>query len=185
MTSFVVATWRRPSSWRRGDVRRRDNGRHVTNLPCHDHKLDLLFVLSPSECPKPLRAFETNLRSRLLLYKKDTDRHVTRANTHSQQIYVFNVDTKIGKKYERSPYYIGTLLWNKLSKNIQGSENVYAQAAFPNGPQSGPTGAQLGPIGAQPGPTWNAAWVCLKNMLRDCISVIMKVHIKSWNIIVL
>ena len=32
-------------------------------------------------------------------------------------------------------------LWNKLSKNIQGSENVY---------------------------------MCLKNMLRDCISVIMK-----------
>ena len=45
-----------------------------------------------------------------LLYKKDTDRHVTRANTRSQQKYVFKVDTKIGKKYERSPYYIGTLL---------------------------------------------------------------------------
>ena len=33
-----------------------------------------------------------------LLYKKDNDRHVTRANTRSQQKYVFKVDTKIGKK---------------------------------------------------------------------------------------
>ena len=60
-----------------------------------------------------------------VLYKKDTDRHVTRANTHSQQKYIFKVDTKIGKKYERSPYYIGTLLWNKLSKDIQTSENIF------------------------------------------------------------
>ena len=60
-----------------------------------------------------------------LLYKKDTDRHVTRANTRSQQKYVFKVDTKIGKKYERSPYYIGTLLWNKLSTEIQSSMNIF------------------------------------------------------------
>ena len=43
----------------------------------------------------------------------------------NQQKYVFKVDAKIGKKYERSPYYIGTRLWNKLSKDIQNSENVY------------------------------------------------------------
>ena len=42
-----------------------------------------------------------------ILYKKDTDRHVTRANTRSQQKYVFKVDAKIGNKYERSPYYVG------------------------------------------------------------------------------
>ena len=60
-----------------------------------------------------------------LLYKKDTERHVTRANTHSQQKYVFKVDAKIGKKYERSPYYVGTHLWYKLSKDIQSSENVF------------------------------------------------------------
>ena len=59
-----------------------------------------------------------------LLYKKDTDRHVIRANTRSQQKYVFKVDAKIGKKYERSPYYIGTCLWNKLSKDIQTSEMI-------------------------------------------------------------
>ena len=62
---------------------------------------------------------------RLQLYKKDTDRHVARVNTRSQHKYVFKVDTKIGKKYERSPYYLGTRLWDKLPKNIQDSENVY------------------------------------------------------------
>ena len=60
-----------------------------------------------------------------LLYKKDTDRHVARVNTRSQQKYVFKVDTKIGKKYERSPYYLGTRLWDKLERNIQYSENVH------------------------------------------------------------
>ena len=60
-----------------------------------------------------------------LLYKKDTDSLITGANTHSQQKYVFKVDTKVGKKYERSPYYIGTRLWNKLGKNVQESDDVY------------------------------------------------------------
>ena len=54
-----------------------------------------------------------------LLYKKDTDCMITRVNTRSQQKYVFKVNTKIGKKYERSPYYIGTCLWNKMSKTVQ------------------------------------------------------------------
>ena len=54
-----------------------------------------------------------------------TDRHVTHVNTTNQQKYVFKTDAKICKKYERSPYYIGTRLWNKLHKNVQESENVY------------------------------------------------------------
>ena len=48
-----------------------------------------------------------------------------RVNTRSQQKYVFKVDTKIGKKYERSPYYNGTCLWNKMSKTVQDSENLF------------------------------------------------------------
>ena len=62
-----------------------------------------------------------------LLYKKNRDRHVTRVYTRSQQKYVFKTDTKFGKKYEHSPYYIGTGLWNKLSKDIgiQDLPNVY------------------------------------------------------------
>ena len=45
-----------------------------------------------------------------LLYKKDTDRHVIRANIRSQQKYVFKVDTKIGKNMKDhriilEPYY--------------------------------------------------------------------------------
>ena len=58
-----------------------------------------------------------------LLYKKYTDRRVTRANTLSQQKYVVKVDAKIGKKYERSPYYIGSRLWKKLGEDTQQSDN--------------------------------------------------------------
>ena len=65
------------------------------------------------------------LRLQFLLYKKDTDSLVTRANTRSQQKYVFKVDAKIGKKYKRSPYYIGTRLWDKLSKDCQESDNIF------------------------------------------------------------
>ena len=39
---------------------------------------------------------------------------------------VFNVASRILPIYERSPYYIGTRLWNDLSKNIQESNDVYA-----------------------------------------------------------
>ena len=65
-----------------------------------------------------------------LLYKKDTDRHVTRVNTRGQQKYVFKTETKVCKKYERSPYYLGTCLWIKLSKDIQ---DVYVLVGYTKG----------------------------------------------------
>ena len=36
--------------------------------------------------------------------------------------YVFKVETKIGTKYSNSPYYKGTLLWDKLDKETQDLE---------------------------------------------------------------
>ena len=71
------------------------------------------------------RSIRQLLGLQYLLYKKNIDRHVTRVYTRSQQKYVFKTDTKIGKKYERSPFYIGTRLWNRLSKEIQESPNIY------------------------------------------------------------
>ena len=38
---------------------------------------------------------------------------------------VFKTDTKIGKKYEKSPYYLGTKLWDNLPKETQFSDNVH------------------------------------------------------------
>ena len=38
----------------------------------------------------------------------------------------FKVPTKVSPVYERSPYYIGTKLWNEFSKEVQNLPNVYA-----------------------------------------------------------
>ena len=91
--------------------------------------LDRVSIVDLHSCAKLASLEQRRIRQLLglqfLLYKKDTDRHVARVNTRSQQKYVFKVDTKIGKKYERSPYYLGTRLWDKLERNIQYSENVH------------------------------------------------------------
>ena len=38
--------------------------------------------------------------------------------------YTFKVDRKIGTRYQRSPFYRGTLLWNELSVHIQTANDV-------------------------------------------------------------
>ena len=50
---------------------------------------------------------------------KGKSRAVTNVNTRSQAKYVFKVDTKMGTKYKKSPYYLGTILWNGLDKDTQ------------------------------------------------------------------
>ena len=63
-----------------------------------------------------------------LMYKlsqKGILRKITDRATRQQEKYDFKTDTKIGKKYERSPYYQGTLLWDKLPKETQFAENIF------------------------------------------------------------
>ena len=38
--------------------------------------------------------------------------------------YTFKLDRKIGTKYQHSPFYRGTLLWNELSVHIQTANDV-------------------------------------------------------------
>ena len=55
----------------------------------------------------------------ILMYKllqKGILRKVTNRATRQQEKYVFKTDTKIGKKYVKSPYFIGTKLLDKLPK---------------------------------------------------------------------
>ena len=47
--------------------------------------------------------------------------HAMRCNNK----YVFKVDNKVGTKYQRSSYYIGTLSWNKLPKDVQFAGSIY------------------------------------------------------------
>ena len=39
--------------------------------------------------------------------------------------YVFRIDSKLGTKYSNSPYYKGTKLWDKLTKEVQMSETIF------------------------------------------------------------
>ena len=52
-------------------------------------------------------------------------RKITDRATRQQEKYVFKTDTKIGKKYENSPSYQGTKLWDKLPKETQFAETIY------------------------------------------------------------
>ena len=47
---------------------------------------------------------------------------VTNVNTRSQTKYVFKTETKIGRKYEKSSYYLGTILWNGLDRETKDSD---------------------------------------------------------------
>ena len=38
--------------------------------------------------------------------------------------YIFKVDSKIGTKYQNSPYFKGTLLWNELPASTQSINDI-------------------------------------------------------------
>ena len=64
----------------------------------------------------------------ILMYKlsqKGMCRKVTNRPTRQQEKYVFKTDTKIGNKYEKSAYYIGTKLWDKLPTETQFLDTVF------------------------------------------------------------
>ena len=61
-----------------------------------------------------------------LLSKEMSYIHVPARQTRNANKIQFKVPTKILPIYENSPYYIGTKLWNGLSKEVQCKENVYA-----------------------------------------------------------
>ena len=58
--------------------------------------------------------------------KKNKSRAITNVDTRSQTKYVFQTDVKISKKYEKSPYYLGTRLWNPLDRETQKSDSIYS-----------------------------------------------------------
>ena len=63
-----------------------------------------------------------------LMYNMSLDhnnRKIGVRNLRSNIKYIFKTDNKIGTKYQRSPYYLGTLLWNELPKDVQFADNVY------------------------------------------------------------
>ena len=62
----------------------------------------------------------------MYLLSKDVDfLHVPGRITRNANRIVFKVPAKINPVYERSPYYIGTLLWNELPQLTQESNCIY------------------------------------------------------------
>ena len=61
-----------------------------------------------------------------LLSRDETFLKVPNRVTRSIDKIVFKVPTKILLIYERSPYYIGTKLWNELNRTTQDSPDVFA-----------------------------------------------------------
>ena len=52
------------------------------------------------------------------------NRKICERDLRSADKYIFKVDRKIGTTYQRSPFYVGTLLWNDLNVGIQFSRDV-------------------------------------------------------------
>ena len=52
------------------------------------------------------------------------NRKMCERDLRSGEKYIFKVDRKIGTKYQHSPYYKGTLLWNELNVNTQFAHDV-------------------------------------------------------------
>ena len=70
--------------------------------------------------------WEKQLLSSMYIYSKcDNVRLVRERVTRANEKFVFKTETKIGTKYQNSPFYYGTTLWNNLSKEIQCSDNIF------------------------------------------------------------
>ena len=62
----------------------------------------------------------------MLMYlysQKDNVRKICARETRSTNKCIFKTDTKVGTKYENSPFYRGTKLWNILIRDVQFAEN--------------------------------------------------------------
>ena len=56
--------------------------------------------------------------------KHDNVCHLAERVTRFNQTFVFKTETRIGVKYQNSPFYKGTLSWNALSKDTQFVDNI-------------------------------------------------------------
>ena len=54
-----------------------------------------------------------------------TNRKIGPRTLRSNNKYIFKTDNKVGTKYQRSPFYQGTILWNELPKDVQFTDNMY------------------------------------------------------------
>ena len=78
-----------------------------------------------------MNSLEQRMRIQLLwlmymLSKDESFLKVPNRITRRVDRIVFNVPNRILPVYERSPYYVGTKLWNDLPNHVQELDNVFA-----------------------------------------------------------
>ena len=71
-----------------------------------------------------LLSLEPRMRKQLLwlMFNMSLDpnnRKIGPRTLRSNNKYIFKTDNKVGTKYQRSPFYQGTILWNELPKDVQ------------------------------------------------------------------
>ena len=75
-------------------------------------------------------SLEQRMQKQLLwlmyILSRDDSLRVANRMTRSVKKIVFKIPVKLTPTYERSPYYIGTKLWNGLPKTIQDSVDIFA-----------------------------------------------------------
>ena len=57
---------------------------------------------------------------------KGKSREITNVNTRRQTKYVFKTETKMGRKYQKSLFSLGTRLWDVVDKDSQDLPCKYA-----------------------------------------------------------
>ena len=84
-----------------------------------------MFPVLPFRVAEEGKALKVTEIAQGPLTREMLDTNVSRV-TRSIEKIIFKVPTKILPIYERSPYYIGSKLWNDLPKSIQEANDVYA-----------------------------------------------------------
>ena len=91
---------------------------------CFKVKLNDRVSIKDLHTKSKLISLEQRMRKQLLwlMYKESLDQNNRKQSNRilrSNEKYIFKVDNKIGTKYQRSPFYTGTLLWNEWPADTQ------------------------------------------------------------------
>ena len=68
------------------------------------------------------------MRKQVLMYLLSKEENLIRVLAHETRNaakFVFKVPHRIAPKYEKSPFYIGTKLWDEVSIDIQHARSVF------------------------------------------------------------
>ena len=97
---------------------------------CYRSYLKDRIKISDLHIKANMLSLEQRMRKQLLwlmyiMSRDEKNRKIGVRDLRSNTKFIFKTDSKIGTKYQRSPYYQGTLLWNELPTSVQFAENVY------------------------------------------------------------